>query len=357
MIARVIFAALLLLALPVRAADVFTVGPVPVDVTGKSAAEAREQARVEGQRRAFQTLVERLTLASDRARLPRVDDATLNNLVQDFAVASERSSAVRYLADLTFRFRAEPVRRLLRGAGVPFAETPSKPVVVLPVLVGDATPVLWDSPNPWREAWANRRAQGGLVPFVVPTGDLSDLAAVDAPQALAGDKSAFDKIAQLHGGGDVLVTEARARGTGVFETVTTRYGSGGGPQGLAQTWRANQGESEADLFARAVEGVAVSVEDAWKQENLLRFGQEAKLAVSVPVQSIDDWIGVRDRLAGIPAIQHVDLVGLARNAARLELRYVGDPAQLKLALAQRDLDLEEGSPSWTLRRRGAPQRP
>jgi hypothetical protein len=356
MIARVIFAAMLLLALPARAAEVFTVGPVAVDATGKSAAEAREQARVAGQRQAFERLIERLTLASDRARVPRADDAMLNNLVQDFAVANERSSAVRYLADLTFRFRPDAVRRLLRGASVPFAETPSKPLVVLAVLVAEGDPVLWDSPNPWRDAWANRRGQSGLVQFVVPTGDLSDLAAVDAPQAIAGDTAAFEQIAGLHGNGDVLVSIARARDGGAFETVTTRYGAGGGPQGASQTWRPSQGESQEDLLARAAEGVAAAVEEIWKRENLLRFGQEATLAVAVPVQSVEDWVAVRERLSGIAAIQRADLVALGRNEARLELRYVGDPAQLKLALAQRDLVLDEGSPGWILRRRGATQK-
>ena len=48
------------------------------------------------------------------------------------------------------------------------------------------------------------------------------------------------------------------------------------------------------------------------------------------------------------------IVALNRNEARLDLVYVGDPAQLKLALAQRDLDLQEGDPNWTLRPRGAP---
>jgi hypothetical protein len=356
MIARVVFVAVSLLVLPARAQDVFTVGPVAVDATGKSAAEAREQARLEGQRQAFRILIERLTMASDRARVPRVDDAALNNLVQDFAVGNERSSAVRYLADLTFRFRAEPVRRLLRGADVPFAETPSKPVVVLPVLVGDGGPVLWDSPNPWRDAWANRRGQGGLVPFIVPTGDLADLAAVDAPQAVAGDAAAFERIARLHGNGDVLVSQARLREEGALETVTTRHGAGGGPQGAAQAWQTNPGESQEDFLARVVEGVAGAVEDAWKRENLLRFGQQATLAVAVPVQSIEDWVAVRERLSGIAAIQRADLLALDRKEARLELRYLGDPAQLKLALAQRDLVLEEGSPSWTLRRRGAAPR-
>jgi hypothetical protein len=215
--------------------------------------------------------------------------------------------------------------------------------------------VLWDSPNPWRETWANRRSQGGLVPFIVPTGDLADLAAVDAPQAVAGDAAAFQRIARLHGSGDVLVSEARVRDEGAFETVTTRYGPGGGSQPVTQTWRPNPGESREDLLARAAEGVAGAVEEAWKRENLLRFGQQATLAVSVPVQSLEDWVAVRERLSGIAAIQRADLIALDRTQARLELRYVGDPAQLKLALAQRDLVLDEGGAGWTLRRRAAAQ--
>jgi hypothetical protein len=42
---------------------------------------------------------------------------------------------------------------------------------------------------------------------------------------------------------------------------------------------------------------------------------------------------------------------------RLDLKYVGDPAQLRTALAQRDLVLAEGEPYWTLRPRGGARRP
>jgi hypothetical protein len=62
---------------------------------------------------------------------------------------------------------------------------------------------------------------------------------------------------------------------------------------------------------------------------------------------------VRDRLAGIPAVRASRLVSLGRDGARVEIRYVGDPSQLRLALAQRDLDLEGGEPDWVLQRRSA----
>src|SRR4051812_5730376 len=65
-----------------RAVEVFAVGPVPVDATAANAAAAREAARAEGQRKALRLLFERLTQASDWSRLPRLDGATVTNMVQ-----------------------------------------------------------------------------------------------------------------------------------------------------------------------------------------------------------------------------------------------------------------------------------
>ena len=357
MIARAWLMALLLLALPASAQDVFTVGPVAVDATAQSAAAAREQARVEGQRRAFRQLLERLTPADQHRQLPRADDATSGSALQDFSVANEKSSATRYLADLTFRFRPEPVRRLLRDSNIPFAETPSKPVVALPVFTDGGNTVLWDSPNPWRDAWANRRQQGGLVPVVVPTGDLADLSAIDAEQALAGDPTSLGKITALHGGGDALVTHMRRAGS-ALEVTTTRHGSAGALRNATQRVAGNPGEGETDVMARAVEAVARDVEEAWKRETVLRLGgPEASLAVVVPAADLAEWVAVRDQLASIAAVRRVDIATMTRSEVRLDLKYVGDPGQLRTALAQRDLVLTEGEPYWTLRSRGGARRP
>ena len=47
-------------------------------------------------------------------------------------------------------------------------------------------------------------------------------------------------------------------------------------------------------------------------------------------------------------IERVDLILLSRNEARINLFYLGDPDQLKLALAQADLSLVEEEGSWSL---------
>jgi hypothetical protein len=333
--------------------NVFTVAAVPVDATAASAIAAREAARLDGQRRAFTILLNRLTLASDHGRLPRIPDAKLTEIVRDFEVANERSSAVRYLADYTFRFRPEEVRQILRNAGIPFAETVSKPVTVVPVLRQGGSAVLWDDPNPWREAWADRKEQGGLVPLVLPQGEAADVSAIGADQAIANDPDALNAIAARYGGGDVLVAQATLSDAGQLDTSIRRVsGSTVTPVSTA-AYRANPGESQADFMGRAVTASIADLEDAWKRQTVLGFGSEAVLTADVPIGDLADWLYVRDHLMGVPAITRSDLLALGKSGARLEIHYSGDPSKLQLALAQRDLTLSGSGASWILQRRGA----
>ena len=120
-------------AMAAEGTDVFAVS-VPVDATADSASAARDAARLAGERNAYTALLDRITLASDRGKLTAPSDSDLNSLIQGFEVANERRSTVRYLADYTFHFNADAVEQRLRAAGVPFAVTRSKPLVVLAVL-------------------------------------------------------------------------------------------------------------------------------------------------------------------------------------------------------------------------------
>jgi len=68
-------------------------------------------------------------------------------------------------------------------------------------------------------------------------------------------------------------------------------------------------------------------------------GPVRTLSVSVPITSLRDWVEVRRRLSGIPAVQRAEVRGLARTEGELNLVYFGDELQLQQALAQRQLSL------------------
>ena len=332
-----------------RAADVFTVTGVPVDVTGDSATAARELALLEGQRKAAQTLLHRLTLPEDAAKLPQLSDADLLEDVQGIEVEREKISSVRYLGDLTVRFKPDAIRALLRTAGIRYAETASKPLVVVPVYrTSDAT-LLWDDTNPWLAAWSAHVAAGGLVPFIVPLGDLSDIAAVTADDAVQGTVAKLDALARRYNASDTLVVVAAPTAPAGVDVTETHYASGQLQRTDVIHVAGQAGEAADALLPRAVAEVQGQVEQNWKTENLLHFEHEDMLTATVPFHDLAEWVSVRRKLGDSAMIRSMDIVSLSKSQAVVALHYLGEVGQLKLALDQKDLDLAQDGVNWTLR--------
>lgn len=98
---------------PAPAADPYEVNGVAVDVTAADATSARDQAILEGQRKAFDILVQRLAGAGQASAVRHPGDNELSNMVRDFEVESEKVSAVRYVGVLTFRFAPDAVNAVI----------------------------------------------------------------------------------------------------------------------------------------------------------------------------------------------------------------------------------------------------
>lgn len=325
---------------PAETIDPYLVDNIKVDVEASNVAKAREQALVQGEKQALDRLLKRLTLESDHDRLPQVDDRRRADLVEDFRVRSEKSSAVRYIATLAFRFKRAGIHALLTDAGLTYVETPSKPVVVLPVYRTAAGPVLWDEPNPWRHAWDGVDLRAGLVPFVVPSGGLTDLQSVDAAQAASADPAALKRIAGRYGANVVLVAVANEGQGGAITVVVNGYNTASGGATLNQTFPVQPGADRAAALAGIAATIVNSYEDRWKRDNIVVAGAVGSaLNVIVPIASYGDWVELRRRLGKVPLVRGVQVLELTREQARLSLDYTGDVDQLRVALAQSDLTL------------------
>lgn len=365
----VLLVAIAIAVLPVAAKgasdpEVFTVHSVTVDASADSAIEAREKALAAGQKAALDRLLARLTLASDRQKVPVLGADKINDLVKDFEVSDEKTSAVRYLASLTVRFKPDAVRAFLRDHSVGFAESASKALLVLPVMEVVGALALWDDPNPWREAWNRLPPSDGLVPLVLAKGDLQDVAIIGAEQAVRGDANRLAAIAGRYGAADVLVARAGLRHP---EGATVQGGSGPwlqvtlSPVGVAplektrvEAFYREAGETIESLLARAAQTIATHVQEEWKRNNRLRFDTGDELKVDVPLTSLAQWLEIKSKLESVPFIRHTNLTFLSRKAARLQLNFIGDEEQLRLALMRNDLVLERSAASLVLRLRKLP---
>lgn len=333
-----------LLVLPAQAQSVFTVSGVPVDVTADTAAQARTRALAEGQQRAFDRLLARLTMPEDRNRLPGLDSETLTSLVQGIEIEGERTSPVRYLASLTVRFQAEGVRQILRDAQVPYADTSAPPQVVVPIYRSPATPTLWDDPNPWRDAWARGAPEEGLIPIIVPYGELADISTLTAEQALAGDRARLRALAARYNASEALVAEAvlHLDPRGIVPSLDVRagyYREDGYDEIFADRITGGTVDDMQATLGRAVAAVRAAVDEPWKRDHLIMSGPEQRLEAEVPFASLEEWVQVRQRLDATAAVTRSEVLSLGRSGARLRLHFMGSTEQLQRSLGQRDLAL------------------
>ncbi len=368
-----------------RAESVFTVAHVPVDAESASAAEARELAIAAGQRAALETLLRRLTVAG--TALPAPPDDKIATMVAGFAIDRELVSTTRYRASLTVDFDPAEVRRLLRENGVAYAETVSKPVLVVAIQRDPDGILLWEDGNRWRRIWEERPPHGGLVPILLPLGDIIDLGTVDAARALASDADALTALAALYGTSEVAVAVAGLSSSAAVDkptapaapdtenddgdapaagrslTLSVRRIAADGSRAVQTTLIGREGESERALLNRGTDRVVTLLEDDWKAANLIRYDDQRVLRARVPIASLGEWVSIQRRLAALGVVASVEIDSLSLREGRLTVRYHGTEDQLRLALGQDDLDLAPEEDGWWLRRRatspepGAPDSP
>ncbi len=339
---------------PAAADDsVFRIAGVAVDATAETVNAAREIAIARGHALAFRRLVARIVRTADAQRVPGLSHAEVAPMVRSFEVADEKTSTVRYLARLSFQFDRGSVRRFLRANGTPFAETRGRPTLVLPVLRSAGTYLLWDEPNPWREAWSKLPDTGDLVPLITPRGDLMDVRDIGAAQAVSGKPSRLQAIATRYAAAEVAVAVAVLSrgidGRASVQVTVNRYGEDSHDPTIIGSYRAAAAETVDELVQSAARQTAHGLQEAWKARHLLRFDQENQIQAAVPIAGLARWVRVSRALTEIPSIEESRVLSLSRSRARIRLRYYGEPPQLARALARKDLRLSREGGGWVLR--------
>lgn len=332
-----------------QSGEVYTVRGIPADATAETVTQARSQAIDQGQAMAFDRLMQRLVMSQDRQSVPEIGASEVSSMVTDFSVANERTSDVRYLADMTVRFQPDAVRSFLQRAGVNYAETQARPIVVVPLYRDAEGWRLWDSPNPWHEVWLNGPYSDDLVPFEAPLGDIDDVSAIDAEAARNADTGALQTIAERYGAQEVLLAEAQVSGEPATVQIQAQRLLGGSGRTVSDQLTQGEDEDLGEALRRAADRVAAAYQEDWKAQNVLRFGSESQLVADVPIRSLGEWMEIRHRLQSLPQIRNIVIVYLTRGEARVNLTYLGAQEGLDQVLGQRDLTLRpEPQGEWSI---------
>lgn len=353
--AVVLFAGVAAAPAGARGADPYRVAGVQVTGEAATASAAKEKAVESGLPVALRRLLRRVTAPDDYKRLAAIRWQGIRQLVAGYEVERERASATDYSGVLAYRFDRGKVRLWLRGQNVSVIDATARPTLVLPVWQAKRGPLLWDDPNPWRDAWTALDRPDGLVPIVTGTGDLTDLQAIDGAQAVAGAPDALSAIARRYKAGSVVVAVAVPEGDGVRITVRRHVLPGGTPRTLGTI----TAKRDAASLEQAAKGIVASLEAAWKGRNQIDDSRTATLRVVAPLDGLAYWTRLRASLGAASLVKRYRVVRFATDRSILDLVHAGSVDQLREALVEAGLDLrrDPAADRWILRLASRPAAP
>ncbi|MBV1933865.1 MAG: DUF2066 domain-containing protein [Parvibaculaceae bacterium] len=333
-----------------QAGDIFRVTGVPIDATAQSAAAARTQAVASGQKKALDVLLKRLTIRSDWALLPQLDETMAQGYVGSFQVAGEKSSSTRYLANLTVTFNGPAVGSLLRQTGLHYADTQARPTVLLTGQEEATGVVLWDETSPWRQAWSRVDTANSLTPLIMALGDIEDITSLPVSAVEAGNLAAFNALADRYGTNRVLFAKAEfgPAGTSIKARYALYIKGTSAPRRWTQTTMAREGEDKVALSKRAARRNISRMEADWKSRSIITSDERSEVTAAVSYETLKGWVGIQKRLKRVPAIQTLNILAVSTGGALVDLEFAGTPESLNVALIQQDLSLTDVNGNWFL---------
>jgi len=347
-----VVALIAMVAWPVPAsADIYEIKGVEVKAEDEDAAKAKVKAIIQAQEKAFAILVARLVSQSVADNLPEIPTGDISRSMAGMSIEEERTGPKQYIAKLTVRFRPEAVQQLLDQFNVSVTSEQAPSTLLLAVYKVGETAVLWESPNPWRDAWAALSPENSITPVLLPLGDLSDADTLSAEDAIANTEEKIALLKERYNVEHVLVSVAEPSKDGTALSARIIGTSPVGTVNWKDTFKGEAGGDVADVAKIGARRFLAALEGNWRTMGEQRARNAGtKFTMAVPFRSLAEWQTIKSDIEQTMGVTRIDTRTLSGQGAVVDVVYAGPLDQLSADLQMRGLILSNGGDSLVLYR-------
>ena len=188
---------------------------------------------------------------------------------------------------------------------------------------------------------------------MIPVGDTKDIVSISPEQAIEGNRKRIQDIARRYGTSEVLLTVMELKsekGKKMVEVISSRIGLQGKGHTLVQGSENNKESSLSEILFNTAKNLRIELEESWKLANILNFNDKRQLLAKIKIKDLDSLIFLKKELEMVSLVQKTEIVSLSIQEALVRIKFFGSSEQLKLALAQKDILLNQGSVYWNLQK-------
>ena len=338
----------LVLGTRVAGADLYTVSNIPISAELATAKEARSAAIQNGETDAFWVLMKKMVAPENLQLVQMPPEEEIVNWVQHVSLANEKTTATKYMANLTVRFYENKIQDFLTAHQIPFLAQELPSAVVVPVWEKDGKLFVLDEQNPLYAYLRNHGVSGKDDKIVVPAGDLEEM--VLAREGIENqDREALKKLAEKYETESVLVLVVSENNSTVH--VRTRYVP---TVPVLETEKyLNVSDTDTRNFpARIWQRVLTDRKELWNKSKMQNFESAMTFWVQVPIVQLNEWRIVRGKLEKANIVENLTVRAFRPGKVWVTWQYKGTSGELNRQLKSLGLylDASDISGAWVLTR-------
>jgi len=359
----------------------YEVGGIQVDVTGKTAEQARYGGWRIAQRKGWTLLSQRLGGGGGT-----LSDSALDSIVSGIVVEDEQIGPNRYIARLGVLFSRAKSGALLGVAG---ESERSGPMLTIPLQYSGGTGQVFEQKTAWQDAWGRFRTGNSTIDYVRPSGTGPDALLLNAGQTGRPIRGWWRTILDQYAASDVLVPVVHIYREwpggpiiGAFEArhgpdnhIITRFSLRvGNSDGLPVLLDAGVKRID-DAYQAALKNGMLKADPSlsWRPPTAATVATEAgdetpvdagdttvitggtAINLQVDTPGAASVLATESALRGIPGVRSAITTSLALGGVSVvRVSFDGDPAALRPLLESRGWSVVGSGTTLRIRRGGAP---
>lgn len=306
-------------AMPLYEAD------VRVDVTAETVAEAKQQAMAKAVRDALSEVL--LTVSTEKSvqKINELNDNQLQHFISGVMVLMEKSSDVRYIAELRISIDEDVLKAYMAENDMPFVVGEEQEVLVIPLLEkNDGSLDLWSDENIWRQAFLDRGriAKGNLDVRVIDK-NLGNITAVQANRLYDMSDGEYNELANFNRISSIYVLKYAPKQMKVFvKSFPERE--------IKEVDVANNDVQQVlDVVLPFLKGKAKN-----ETEEQVITSQQGVYDVMYSYPQLAKWTALKKLLEMNPQVSNVEIVSMSSGKVRFRFEFSGVIEKMQATLGE-----------------------
>ena len=302
---------------------------VNVDITAENVVEAKKQAMAKARRDALNDVLLSVSTAQSVEELAKLNDNQIQHFISGIMVLMEKSSNVRYIADLRVTINEDVLKAYMAENNLPMVVGEEQTVLVVPLLEqNDGALDLWSDANFWRQAFIDRKdiRKGNLILHDIDK-NLGNITAVEANRIYDMTEAEFADLSGFNNVEEVYVLKYSLKDGKVYvKSFPTR-----------EVNEVVIGEATPQDMIEAVLPFFKDVKKAAKLENLDDNAEfvNQKIEAVYSYTKLSEWLSLKRFLEANAQVKDVKVISMANGKVHFSFIYNGvwEKLQANLALS------------------------